>query len=285
MSTTTPYYDLVKPVVGNATDQDLWGYQINDDLDIIDSQLLVASNWVNRVVTTADTATVSDSKKILLCNATGGAFSETLPLAATAGDGFTIAIKKTDSSSNAVTVTRSGSDTIDNSTTIVLNSQNESIQLVSDGISSWNSIAKDPTVSIPDASISTKGLIQIATDAEVATGSDSLKAVVPSAVSSHNGVFKAWVAFNGSGGAAILDSYNITSVSRLSTGRYVVTPSNVPPDSNVGIMITLGEGGTSLPSSQVLSRSSTNFTISCTAGGSGTAFDFSYVFVGFVWTE
>lgn len=77
------------------------------------------------VLTTASTPT-------LLCNATGGAFTVTLPTAAsTSGQIFNI--KKTDSSANAVTIDPNGAETIDGASTLVLNTQWQSAQIQSNG--------------------------------------------------------------------------------------------------------------------------------------------------------
>lgn len=179
MPIPTTHYGLEKPLVNDVTDQDLWGDELNADLDIIDSQMFVASNWVTRAVVGTDTATTADSKKLLLCDATLGAFNETLPSASTAGNGFTIAVKKTDASVNAVTVKGAGSDTVDAAASIALVTRNDSVQLVSDGISNWSSIARDPTV-LPDATTSVKGVVQLATDSEFQAGTNTAKAITPS---------------------------------------------------------------------------------------------------------
>lgn len=39
MPTFTTNYNLAKPLVNDATDQDLWGGELNDDMDIIDSTM------------------------------------------------------------------------------------------------------------------------------------------------------------------------------------------------------------------------------------------------------
>lgn len=51
-----------------------------------------------------------------------------------------IVIKRIDSSSNALTVTPSGTENIDNSTVVSINVQYTSITLVSNGSSGWNII-------------------------------------------------------------------------------------------------------------------------------------------------
>lgn len=85
--------------------------------------------------TTAYAATAADS--VILVNATGGAVAITLP-AATAAPGQMIRVKKIDSSGNAVTVVRAGSDTIEGSTSAIsLGAQWNFTTLVTDGTSQW----------------------------------------------------------------------------------------------------------------------------------------------------
>ncbi len=69
------------------------------------------------------------------CDASGGAFTITLPPVA-GNPGLALDIMKTDSSANAVTVDGDGSDLIDGATTAVIVSENESIVVVSNG-TSW----------------------------------------------------------------------------------------------------------------------------------------------------
>lgn len=86
-----------------------------------------------RAVTTADTATTAD--QIILCDATAGAFSETLYPVASNG-GRTIWIVKTDVSANAVTVDGNASETINGSTTFALTAQYKRVELFCTG-SAW----------------------------------------------------------------------------------------------------------------------------------------------------
>lgn len=80
--------------------------------------------------TASFTAGVEDD--VLICDATSGAIVATLP-AASGVSGKIYTFKKIDSSANAITVTRAGSDTIDGATTYVLSLQYESIDIVCDG--------------------------------------------------------------------------------------------------------------------------------------------------------
>lgn len=86
--------------------------------------------------TGAYTVVLADRNSVILGDATSAAFTVTLPAAATAGNGFVITIKKTDSTANAVTVDANASETIDGDLTIALNRQNESVTIVCNG-STW----------------------------------------------------------------------------------------------------------------------------------------------------
>ena len=51
---------------------------------------------------------------------------------------------------------------------------------------------------------------------------------------------KAWVNFNGTGTVAIRDSYNVSSVTDVSTGRYTVNFTDAMPDANYCTVATAG---------------------------------------------
>lgn len=76
------------------------------------------------------------------CDATGGAFAATLPVASTCL-GRVYKIKKIDSSANAVTVTASGGDLIDGAATKALSTQWKYIEIQSDGVSAWWIVANN----------------------------------------------------------------------------------------------------------------------------------------------
>ena len=87
-----------------------------------------------RKKTAAYTAVVSDG--VILCDASAGAFTVTLPAVAGNADLY-YTIKKIDSSANAVTVDGAGAETIDGGTTAVLANQYHSITIVCDGVEWW----------------------------------------------------------------------------------------------------------------------------------------------------
>ncbi len=80
--------------------------------------------------TTTYTATSSDGT--ILCDATGGAFSVTLPAAAS-NTGVVLVVKKIDASANAVTIDGNSSETIDGATTQSIGVRYESLTIGCNG--------------------------------------------------------------------------------------------------------------------------------------------------------
>jgi hypothetical protein len=83
---------------------------------------------VLRRVSVSGTATISGGT-YFNCDASGGAFTITLPLSSDL-DGRGIVIKKTDSSANAVTIATQGGDLIDGLSTQLLSSQYDALAIV-----------------------------------------------------------------------------------------------------------------------------------------------------------
>ena len=87
------------------------------------------------VVTKTTTYVATAADRVILCDASGGAFTVTLPAASAETSVFTII--KIDSSANAVTIAADGSDTILGAATLVINFQYDAPEPVSDGVSAW----------------------------------------------------------------------------------------------------------------------------------------------------
>src|SRR6185369_10443113 len=75
------------------------------------------TSYTIRSVTAATTLTNTDS--ILLCQPSGGAFTVTVPLASSVQPGRNFVVRST-GTTNAVTISRSGSDTINGGTSVSL---------------------------------------------------------------------------------------------------------------------------------------------------------------------
>jgi hypothetical protein len=108
--------------------------------------LATSSFWQNYVPVlnignSSVNVTLTSINDFLLCQASAGVFTVTLPSAVGIA-GKILILKKTDSTFNAVTVATQSLQTIDTIySTTTLNSQNETLTLISDG-SNWNIISR-----------------------------------------------------------------------------------------------------------------------------------------------
>lgn len=96
-------------------------------------QILDASNlaFSSSSATSNTTLTETDGINVKLINATSGAVTVTLPTAVSNAASFII--KKTDSSTNKVTIDGYSTETIDGGSTYVLNDQYNYVEIVSNG--------------------------------------------------------------------------------------------------------------------------------------------------------
>ena len=83
----------------------------------------------------------ADLNAMILVSASGAARTISLLAAATAGNGFVVGVKKTDTSINKVTIDPDGSETIDGVSSKVLTAPNHSVWIVSDG-SNWHIVSE-----------------------------------------------------------------------------------------------------------------------------------------------
>lgn len=188
----------------------------------------------DRVVTktSAYTVVLGDFGKTILCSASGAAFTVTLLAAATAGDGFRVAFKKTDSSVNAVTIDGNGAETIDGATTVTLDVQYDSFELVSDG-SNWH-IENNAvfTMTRPEVTIASAATTDLGTKASnmlAISGTTTITALGSSA-SLRNPVY--FLRFTG----ALTLTHNATSLI-IPGGSNIVTA-----DGDTAIALYLGSG-------------------------------------------
>ncbi len=102
----------------------------------LDTSVTSAAGDIVAVTTKTAAYTALDTDHVILCDASTGAFTITLPAAA-GRTGRMYYIKKIDSSANAVTIDGNASETIDGGLTAVLTVQFESVTIVCDG-SNWH---------------------------------------------------------------------------------------------------------------------------------------------------
>ena len=124
-------------------------YGLQPPPDNAETNHYVFKQWFSKVVeyvlsrvkikNTTAAMTVEASQFYIRVDATGGARTITLPSASTCS-GRQILVAKIDSSGNAVTVARAGTDTIEGSNTISLASQWDNALLISNGNNGWERI-------------------------------------------------------------------------------------------------------------------------------------------------
>ena len=90
---------------------------------------------------------------------------------------------------------------------------------ISDG-STTKKVTVTNLVSLTSATTSAEGTVELATNAETVTGTDTARVAPISALKHHEGVVKAWVHFDGT--SSIDDSYGVTSLTDNGTGDYDV---------------------------------------------------------------
>ena len=86
------------------------------------------------------TITTSNTNALILCDCTSNAITLNLPSAALTGDKFRFIVKKTDASANTVTIDADAADLIDGAATLVISSQNEAVEILTDG-TAWYGIS------------------------------------------------------------------------------------------------------------------------------------------------
>lgn len=122
-------------------------YDYNDFVKVLSDGSnwhLIAAKTRGTLITKSTTPfapTLSDENNFYLIDASSGAFAINLPAINTLASGFKIGIKKTDSTSNIVTITPNGSETIDGASSLGLTDQYEAVWLKNDG-SNWYIISE-----------------------------------------------------------------------------------------------------------------------------------------------
>lgn len=148
MPTPTTNYGLEKPLVNNATDQDLWGGYLNDDLDELDGLIKTAINWTPSAQTanfsvtapTTGSAITGSARVLYLCDATLGTITAALPAASTC-TGMVVAFKKIDASANTVVIDGNAAELIDGAGTQTLSARYQYLVIECDG-TGWNIIGQ-----------------------------------------------------------------------------------------------------------------------------------------------
>jgi hypothetical protein len=189
---------------------------------------------------------------------------------------------------NKITVQRNGTDTIDGATSIDINTTYGALKLICDGANSWKVVINTSEVYSKgevDTQINNNAIVK-ATKAQMqAETSDKYP---DASILKHNkGIAKSWVIFEvNSGVISIIDSYNVTSVTRESAGKYYVnfsiTFSNKPC---VNGLMTMTSSSSSIGirdedlSGDKLTTSTVGIVTRYNTAGSGYYYDPKYIAV------
>lgn len=252
------------------------------------------------------TVAVSDKAKMIDCTAT---LELDLPAAATAGAGFYIIVK---ANGGDVTVDPDGTENINGASTSAVIDDGESAMVVCTG-TAWHTVFEAAPVEA--ASTTVAGIVELATDAEAQTGTDTARAITPAnlqavtATETRKGVVelattaeaeagtdtaravtpagvaaaiaeqappaalaKAWVNFNGTGTVAIRDSFNVSSITDLGTGRYRINFTTPMPSANYAVVALVedADGSNEQNSNVAISNNSVlaaSFELACGVAG------------------
>lgn len=104
----------------------------------------------------------------------------------------------------------------------------------------YNGTDFDIDAGVISATTTAEGIVELATDAEMVTGTDPARVPPVSAIKSHKGVAKAWVNFNGTGTVAIRDSFNVSSITDNGTGDYDINFTNNMANVDYTTFVSIG---------------------------------------------
>lgn len=147
---------------------------------------------------------------------------------------------------------------------------------------------------LPTATTTVKGIVELATQAEVSSGVDSTRAITPNTLS--GGVksvlnasgsapiyaCRAWVNFNGDGILTVRSSGNVTSVVDNGTGDYTINFATAMQDTGYAVMGCADREATSTGTIVAIETMSTTQLRVLTRVGNGGNIDSTVVTVGVV---
>ena len=156
------------------------------------------------------------------------------------------------------------------------------------GIATLDDNTRVPVAQLPSATTTAQGVVELATQTEVDTGTDSERAVTPSTLKTTIPIqtksalnasgsapiyaCRAWVNFNGTGTVAIRASGNVSSITDNGTGSYTVNFTTAMPDTNYSVVgMSRTDGSLSyvtLPSAGVKTTSAVDLRAASPSSGS-----------------
>ncbi|RWQ21581.1 hypothetical protein [Mesorhizobium sp.] len=125
------------------------------------------------------------------------------------------------------------------------------------------------------ASTTATGVVELATAAEVAAGTDTARVPSVSTMGDHQGVAKAWVYFNAGAGTPVIgDDFNVSSITDNGVGDFTINFTTALPNANYSV------AGSAYDASSVrthavgvLARLTTSVRVRVLSAGSSTGVD------------
>jgi len=145
-------------------------------------------------------------------------------------------------------------------------------------------------ISLTSATTSAEGTVELATNAEVQTGTDTARVSPLSAMKHHEGACKAWARFDGStAGITAADSYNVSSIGDDATGEYSINFTTAFNNANYAVAAWAEEDTNSYaralvsrdPNHSATAIATTGCGINTVVSSSGSKRDFNNISVAF----
>jgi hypothetical protein len=137
------------------------------------------------------------------------------------------------------------------------------------------------------ATDTTTGVVELATNAEAATGTDTTRAITPSSLfgglnatgTAPIYACRAWVSFDGTGTVSILGSGNVSSVTDTGVGSYIPNLTTAMSDTNYAVIVNgnATSAGTTAQVAKCNVLTSSTFSIK-TVSTTPTAVDWAFVY-------
>lgn len=228
------------------------------------------SGWIVEVtddetfVLTRSTNTILDVSDIGKTIKATASFTQTLDAVATLTDGW--AVGYIVDSGATITVDANASELIDGATTKSLVGPTSGF-IVCNGAALFTIGFAGSTAAASDTA---SGVIELAVQSEMETGTDVVRAVVPGRQHFHPGHPKFWGYVTWSGGTPTLQtSYNVTSITDTSVGVLTVTIANDFSTANWSTWASVESSSTNFFAPRITSKAAGSFIINLTnAGGS-----------------
>lgn len=276
MPNLTTNYSYNKPLVNDATDEDLWGGYLNDNWDAIDDDLYNHQpnkvEWQDKGALTISSGAVTVTGSNHTIDTEGAASSDDLDTISGGTDGYMVTLRADNATRTVVIKHNTGNILTFDGQDISLDETRKAVLAIYDSaLSSW--LVVSSTVSDTVATQAVKADILAETNENTYVPPDLLK--------HHKGIAKAWATFDGTTGSTN-DSYNVSSIVRDNAGDWTITLS-ITMASATNYVVALGyERGNSTNaavSTHVLtgSRTTTGFQIHCDSSVSGTDQDLAEV--------